>query len=158
MWNCLRDVFIYSQHTWKENQNRAETYSWGKTRVRNFLMWGWRSDKLIKSAGKADYGLSQPSSCEAPPSPLQWFYHWPKPPAGWKRNPLGPASAPLLDAIRPGQLGASVVLMRSCLTWPLLMGCKGKGNQGCCADLTHAPSWKITAEPKWKKQQMLPEY
>lgn len=90
MWNCLRDAFIYSQHTWKENQNRAEMYSWGKTCVRNFLMWGWRSDKLIKSAGNADYGLSQPSSCEAPPSPLQWFYHWPKSPAGTQETSSWP--------------------------------------------------------------------
>ena len=48
MWNCLRDVFTYSQHTWKENQNKAETDSWDKTCMRNVLKLGWRLDKLIK--------------------------------------------------------------------------------------------------------------
>lgn len=93
MWNCLRDVFLYSQHTWKENRNRGEMYSWAKTCVKNFSMMGWRSDKLIKRAGNAHYGLSHSSSCEAPPSPLQWFYCSPKP-AGSQEKSSWPCICP----------------------------------------------------------------
>lgn len=127
MWNCLRDVFIYSQHTWKQNQNMAETDSWDKTCAKNFSKLGWRSDKLIKSAGNAHYGLSQPSSCEAPPSPLQWFYCCPKLLAGTRESSSWPCVCLSAGCNQAWALGASVVLVRSRLMWPLLTGCKVQG-------------------------------
>lgn len=127
MWNCLRDVFIYSQHTWKENQNMAETDSWDKTCARNFSKLGWRSDKLIKSAGNAHYGLSQSSSCEAPPSRLQWFYCCPELLADTWENFSWPCICLSAGCNQAWALVASVVLVRSRLMWPLLSGCKVQG-------------------------------
>lgn len=130
MQNCLRDVFIYSQLTWKTNQSMVETNGWDKTCARNFTKLSWRSDRLIKSAGNAHYGLSRPSSCEAPPSLLQWFYCCPELLAGTRENSSWPCICLSAGCNQARTLGAPVVLVRSCLVWPLLTGCKVQGKPG----------------------------
>lgn len=159
MWNCMRDVFICSQHTWKENQNRAEIYSWGKTCIRNFLMLGWRSDKPIKRAGNVHYGLSQPSSCEAPPSPLQWFYCSPKPLAGGQEKSSWPCICPSAGC---NQVWTTWCCF-SCLGEVLLDvtssdGLQRQGTPGVLCRPGACTILEITAELKQNKKQMLPEY
>lgn len=149
------DVFIYSQHTRKENQNTAETDSWDKTCAGNFLKLGWRSDKLIKSAGNAHYRLSQPSSCKAPPSSLHWFYCCPELLAGTRENSSWPlcwvqsrlgswcSCCPCevsLDVTSSDGMQSAKETMSTVWTWP-----------------THCPG-KSTAELKWKKQHTVPAH